>query len=135
MKKLSKVLALLLALVFVLSLAACGDKPASTATPTEGGEATSKPDKVYTFKIDYPNAETNPLYPVLVEWARRIGEESNGRLDMQIYSNGAPASLPTASQLHRRTYRRLLERRHDLSGVFSCTEVLACPRWERKTSW
>ncbi|HHU06709.1 MAG TPA: TRAP transporter substrate-binding protein DctP [Clostridiales bacterium] len=128
MKKLSKVLALLLALVFVLSLAACGDKPASTATPTEGGEATSKPDKVYTFKIDYPNAETNPLYPVLVEWARRIGEESNGRLDMQIYSNGALGKLTDCvTNCIGGLTDGFWSGVTIYPGVFSCTEVFGLP--------
>lgn len=97
MKKLSKTLALLLAVVMVLGLAACGAKPTPTAAPTPGGEATPAPTAdttVYSFIIDYPNAENNPLYPLLVDWAARLGEQSNGRLDVTIYSNGALGKLP-----------------------------------------
>ena len=129
MKKLSKALALLLALIFILSLAACGGKTESTPAPTQGGgEKTPTPDKVYTFKIDYPNAETNPLYPVLVEWARRIGEESNGRLDIQIYSNGALGKLSDCvtnciSGLTDGFWSGVTIS----PGVFSCTEVFGLP--------
>jgi len=129
MKKLSKVLALLLAVVLVLSLAACGSKPTPTNTPTGAGTPSPTPDNtVYSFKIDYPNAETNPLYPLLVDWAEYLGEQSNGRLDVTIYSNGALGKLPDCvtncvSGLTDGFWSGVTI----YPGVFSATEVFGLP--------
>ncbi|NLL46469.1 MAG: TRAP transporter substrate-binding protein DctP [Clostridiales bacterium] len=127
MKKLSKVLAILLALVFVLSFAACGNKPTPSAAPT--GAGTPTPDnKVYSFKIDYPNAETNPLFPLIVDWAKHVGEESNGRLDMQIYSNGALGKLPDCvTNCVGGLTDGFWSGVTIYPGVFSCTEVFGLP--------
>lgn len=95
MKKLSKILALVLALVMVLGLAACGEKaPAASADPAAPSQGNEKvDDTVYTFKIDYPNPENSVAYVALTEWSDMLREQSNGRLDFQIYANGTLGSI------------------------------------------
>ena len=120
MKNLSKVLALLLTLVLVFSLSACGSKPATGASAPDG--------KVYSFKIDYPNAETNPLFPLMTEWAKYLGEKSNGRLDVQIYSNGALGKLPDCvTNCVGGLTDGFWSGVTIYPGVFSCTEVFGLP--------
>lgn len=92
MKRMFKALALMLSIAMVLTLfSACnsGSKTASSAAPSAKTD-----NKVYTFKIDYPNAENSAVYPVLVNWAKYISEKSGGRLQATIYANGALGKLP-----------------------------------------
>jgi TRAP-type C4-dicarboxylate transport system substrate-binding protein len=79
-------------------LAGCGTQTesASDANSEAGAQAeeATTDDRVYSFKIDYPNAENSAVYPVLVRWADYVREQSGGRIDATIYSGGALGALP-----------------------------------------
>lgn len=100
-----KIIALALAVVMLFALVGCGSSSSNTTTTTPADSSstttdnnTTAPaapadDKVYTINIDFPNPETAVGYKVLVEWEKYIEEQSNGRLDIKIYSGGALGSL------------------------------------------
>lgn len=96
-----KIIALLLALTLCLCLfAGCGKSepsaPAAPADPSAPAAPAEPADdgKVYTINIDFPNPETAVGYKVLVEWEKYIEEQSNGRIDVKVYSGGALGALP-----------------------------------------
>jgi TRAP-type C4-dicarboxylate transport system substrate-binding protein len=82
----------------VLLLAGCGTKtetaPEADAETGAQAEESATDGQVYSFKIDYPNAENSAIYPVLVRWADYVREQSDGRIDATIYSGGALGALP-----------------------------------------
>ena len=83
MKKTKLIAILALVLVAAMLLGGCG-----------GGKTGGKSDdKVYTFKIDYPNPENSGAYIALTEWSDMLKEKSGGRLDMQICANGQLGSI------------------------------------------
>lgn len=110
-KNVKRILSLVLALCMVLALTSCGSgssgssasstKAASTAASTAAvsetsAEAEAAPvadGEVIKWKIDYPNPENSCWYPLLVNWADWIREESGGRLDITIYPNGQLGSI------------------------------------------
>jgi TRAP-type C4-dicarboxylate transport system substrate-binding protein len=121
--KIRKIISLFLIAVLCVTLfAACSsDKQADGNTPADDG-------KVYTFKIDYPNAENSAIYPVLVDWAAYIDEQSSGRLKAEIYSGGALGALPdcvnnAVAGLTDGFWSGVTI----YPGVFPATEVLALP--------
>ena len=95
MKK--KFLALTLALCMSLVLlAGCGGGDqggTNTGSNSASGGNEGGDDTVYTFNIDFPNPETACGFKALTDWSNYISEESNGRLEMKIYSGGALGSL------------------------------------------
>ncbi|MCR5388718.1 MAG: TRAP transporter substrate-binding protein DctP [Lachnospiraceae bacterium] len=100
MKK--KIVSLVLVAAMSLGLVACGGSAQSAAPAADaGGDQAAAPaadaapvdDTVYEFNIDFPNPETACGYKALVEWKAKVEEESNGRLQMNIYSGGALGSL------------------------------------------
>ncbi len=102
MKKISKILALVLAIAMMATLfAACGDKSASTPAEKPAESDSDKPadstpaddGKVYTITFDYPNPEASVAFRALSSWADHLREQSNGRLDIQIHPAGALGSL------------------------------------------
>ena len=140
MKKLSKVLALVLALAMVLSLAACGGssaKPAEAASTAKSeaapaaeakSEAAPADDTVYTFNIDFPNPETASAFRALTDWAAYLKEKSNGRLDMKIYSGGALGALPDCvSNCESGVTDGFWSGVTIYPGVFPATEVMGLP--------
>jgi len=149
MKKISKVLALVLALAMVLSLAACGGssaKPAeaastakseaapaeakSEAAPAAEAKSESAPadGTVYTFNIDFPNPETASAFRALTDWAAYLKEKSNGRLDMKIYSGGALGALPDCvSNCESGVTDGFWSGVTIYPGVFPATEVMGLP--------
>ena len=83
----------LVACMAIALLAGCsGDKTPSN-NPDASGSDSGPDDKVYTLNIDFPNPETACGYKALVEWEAKVEEESNGRLDINIYSGGALGAL------------------------------------------
>lgn len=106
MKKISKILAIVLTLALMAALmAGCGNgntKPTESKAPQQNGGANAGDDKeseapvdntVYTLKFDYPNPESSVAFRALTSWADYLREQSNGRLDIKIYSGGALGSL------------------------------------------
>ena len=99
-----KIIALLLSLTLCLCLfAGCGKSapsaPAAPADPSAPAAPAAPAEpaddgKVYTINIDFPNPETAVGYKVLVEWEKYIEEQSNGRIDVKVYSGGALGALP-----------------------------------------
>jgi TRAP-type C4-dicarboxylate transport system substrate-binding protein len=86
MKKTTSLL-LVLAMVFVLSLAGCGDNSGST-----GGD-TAKPveddgETVYTFKVNTHCPETIPPGMITQEACDYATEKSGGRLKFEVYFSG-----------------------------------------------
>ena len=69
-----KVLALVLALVMVLSMTACGSK---------GGEANA--DKVYELKVSTTQTEKSMIYAGLQAAADAVAEKTNGKVKVTIY--------------------------------------------------
>ena len=150
MKKISKVLALVLALAMVFSLAACGSNSgsaapaaadskaastaaastaASTAAASEAEAPAAEADgTVYTFNIDFPNPETAVGYRAAVAWSDYLKEKSNGRLDMKIYSGGALGALPDCvSNCESGVTDGFWSGVTIYPGVFPATEVMALP--------
>lgn len=72
MKK--KILAMLLAVLMIFSLAACGG---------DGGDADS--DKVYELSFSLLNGESNFQSQAWTNWANAINEASDGRLNIKMY--------------------------------------------------
>lgn len=149
MKKLSKVLALVLALAMVFSLAACGGSNSGAAAPAAASSAKSEAaapaaeakseaapaeeaapadDTVYTFNIDFPNPETASAFKALTDWSEYLKEKSNGRLDMKIYSGGALGALPDCvSNCESGVTDGFWSGVTIYPGVFPATEVMALP--------
>lgn len=95
-KTLALILAVVMASMLVLNACSSGTNTQPSASPTASDAASASPvdDTVYTFKIDYPNSENSAIYPLLVEWAAHIKEQSGGRLIADIYPNGQLGPLP-----------------------------------------
>ncbi len=74
-------------------LAGCGGNPSEANSPNGDNTSSGDDGKVYTLNIDFPNPETACGYKALVEWEAKVEEESNGRLDINIYSGGALGAL------------------------------------------
>jgi TRAP-type C4-dicarboxylate transport system substrate-binding protein len=77
--------ALLLSLVLLLSVSACGAKT-STETPAD--------DTVYEFKLDYPAASTSVVGQFLTGWVEDVKEASNGRINITLYHSSSLGPLP-----------------------------------------
>jgi len=132
-----KIIALVLALVMVLALAACGDKaPETPATPADPADpstpaAPAEPvddGKVYTIDIDFPNPETASAFKALKDWEAYCEEKSNGRLDINIYSGGALGSLfDCVSNCESGVTDGFWSGVTIYPGVFPATEVMALP--------
>lgn len=91
MKNVKKVVSLILALVLMFALVACGSPAATTPNNDDPGknDAPATDDKVYTWRIGLgTGGETNP--PVV--YANKIKElaeaQSNGRLKVEVYPSG-----------------------------------------------
>jgi len=77
-----KILSLFLVAVLAISLVACGDKAASNGTETK------KEAKVVTLKLAHNLNEKHTVHLALAEFAKKVGEKSNGEIQVQIYPNG-----------------------------------------------
>ena len=80
--KIKKICALLLALVMVFSLAACGEKGGSD-------------DKVYELTVSMHDGSQTLKGRYMQEWADNLKEATNGRLDITVVAGGALASSDT----------------------------------------
>lgn len=85
-----KIIAMLLALVMVFALCACGGKTeAPAAAPAEGGEAS---DYHLEMKLSHVFGPTEQTAVSVQEAADNIREKTNGAIDIQCYPN---SQLPT----------------------------------------
>lgn len=94
MKRMRNIIALALALIMVLSLAACGGKTdssapsgsqsggASTAAPAEGGD-----DTVYNITIGGTVPDDHPISQGLFKFKEVAEELSGGRFKVEVYDN------------------------------------------------
>ena len=83
--------ALLLAVVMVFLLGACEKKPETQSAVS-----------VRTIKVGHTGAKTHPYQMYLENWAKEVGEKTNGRYTFEVYPSdlyGAPNQLIEGCQL------------------------------------
>ena len=85
-----RTLAIVLALVMVFALVACGTTatPAATTTTSTTSTTTSTTTPEYTFVIAHVDPEDGPLNQNLLEFEKFVEEKTNGRMDVQVFANG-----------------------------------------------
>lgn len=98
-----KLLAIVLALVMILSLAACGkapaaDPPAADAPADTPAEA-PKDDFSMTLKFGFANNATDPASIALAEMCDRITERTGGALKMEFYPNNELGAIAEVAEL------------------------------------
>ena len=88
-----RLLALVLACTMALSLTACGgSKDAATTAPAEGGDTiAADADKTYdapefTLKLGHSDTTSNLLHVSLEHFADYVKEQSNGRVQIDLYA-------------------------------------------------
>lgn len=87
-----KILAIVLALVMVFSLAACGSSNNSSAGSADQGSSEAPApaqteDKEVTLKLGHMRAEGSPTDADVKEFAQRVEEQTNGTVKIEIYAN------------------------------------------------
>lgn len=89
MKMTRKILALLLSVVMVLSLAACGKQNDGTNTgdSTNTGDDANTGDTTakVTLQVAYENNPGEPISDAVEEWKRLVEERSNGTIELQLF--------------------------------------------------
>ena len=81
-----KLIALLLALVMVLSLVACGDKK-DDAAGTDDSDATSQ--DTITLKMHFVDPETAPFVQGGKKIAELVSEATDGRIQIEVLAGGS----------------------------------------------
>lgn len=89
MKMTRKILALLLSVVMVLSLAACGKQNDGTNTgnntntgdDANNGDTTAK----VTLQVAYENNPGEPIDDAVNKWKELVDERSNGTIELQLF--------------------------------------------------
>jgi len=93
MKKIKSISSLVLAIVMVLTLAACGGKTDSPSPDASSDTSTSAPTssgsdgETYVWRIAHNNAEDSSWQLRLLELVDMVNETSNGRLSIELYPN------------------------------------------------
>ena len=85
-----KIIALVLALVCIFSLAACGAKEepaATTTTTTESAPAAEPAVEAKVYKISCGVAESHFEVAAVKEMEKYVEEATNGSIDIQIFPN------------------------------------------------
>ena len=89
MKMTRKILALLLSVVMVLSLAACGKQNDGTNTgdSTNTGDDANTGDTTakVTLQVAYENNPGEPISDAVEEWKRLVEDRSNGTIELQLF--------------------------------------------------
>lgn len=83
MKMTRKILAMLLAMAMVLSLAACGNQ--STPANNDGDADPVEPISKVTLQVAYENNPGEPIDDAVKEWQRLVNERSNGTIELQLF--------------------------------------------------
>lgn len=83
MKKVKSILSLVLAIVLVLSLVACGGQTDSSDTDTPS----DSDNQTYVWRIAHNNAEDSSWQLRLLELVDMVDEASEGRLSIELYPN------------------------------------------------
>lgn len=100
-----KLLAILLSLAMVLSLAACGSSSSgtsgndgATSNPVSDG-ATSTPasaasgdEQTFNLKLSHGLAEDHAVHIAMTAWAEEVKEKSNGTISIEIFPNATLGS-------------------------------------------
>ena len=85
-----KLLAVVLCAAMVMSMAACGSKPAAPAAPAASGAAPAAPAapvKATELRMSYTTAETSVWRVACEELAMAVEEGTNGKYKISIYAN------------------------------------------------
>lgn len=84
-----KIVALILAAAMSLTLVACGNTQTSSNSNSSGDAAGSGSGNAeYTFIVAHVDPEDGPLHQNLLEFEKYVEENTNGRMDVQIFGNG-----------------------------------------------
>ena len=98
-----KAVAILLAVVFALSAAACGASQTAAPTQTKApantttGDTTTKtetpaentPVEKTLLKFNFTKTSTDPNYDMWCQFAEKLGEASEGTIEMEVYTSEA----------------------------------------------
>ena len=79
-----KIIALILAMLMMLSLAACGTQktePAAAAEPTEVAEPADTP---ITLKVSFAETQGDPKYDAMVAFKDYVEENSEGSITIEL---------------------------------------------------
>ncbi|WP_298029865.1 TRAP transporter substrate-binding protein [uncultured Dysosmobacter sp.] len=90
--KVKKILALVLVMLMAVSMAACGgNTTGSTTQPDSANGNTSKDsgNAEFILKVGHSIQEETPTHQALLSFEKEVEEKSGGRIDVQIYANGA----------------------------------------------
>lgn len=87
-----KLLSLVLALVMVCSLAACGAKEPST--PDDSAEK-----KSYTIKFGHGNAPEDYVSVAVQQWADKVAEATDGRITIEVYPASQLGDISTLLEM------------------------------------
>lgn len=79
-----KLIALLMALVMVLGLCACGSS--QSAAPA-AGDAAASDDKVYNIKLGHSDTVDNLIHVSLLNFKAYVEEKSGGKVKVDIYAS------------------------------------------------
>lgn len=102
-----RIIALILAMIMVLGLAACGAKapadpadPADPAAPAAPAAPAEPDDTVYIWRIGTGSGgnDNNPYIWYMEHLETMVEERSNGRIDVQLYPSGTLGTLMELSQ-------------------------------------
>ena len=82
-----KIISIILALVMVITLAACSPKVQDTPAPAPAAEpeAKAQPEKTYVLKHAHVLSATEPFNKGFMKWAEAVKERTNGGLTIEVF--------------------------------------------------
>lgn len=89
MKKFKSIIALAMVVLMMLSLAACGAKPAQEA---QNGDQPAPSAEPRTFNLAMDSPEDTVTYLYAQKFGQLLDEKSGGKMKVQLYSNGQMGS-------------------------------------------
>jgi len=75
-----KIISIMLVLMLVLSLSACGKKAEAPA-----GQSAEKPQQVYVLKHAHVLSPQEPFHAGFLKWAEAVKKRTNGGLIIEVY--------------------------------------------------